>query len=360
MTVKKKKMEVTSMSKDQQETSPANSNKRKSYAGLDYVQDENKTPNIIDHRQSICKEQASAKKFRSKEISNPKITDSSFTLRSRSGLPRYNQCKAKTGLIDKRRQATEINSAERRTSLTNSLNFFLSQTPNGKASPMREKLVGSSAAIIKRLKKYVGKTPSVEVIKEYFDGAFTFTEDKMNGIMSNLKIKSKWDYKEKSKKQDVVIKELRDSLINYISEIKSLRENCLIHENYANCLVKDVLDEFQDNYQALTLLQQNEKKTKKQFVKVQDDLQNANTLLSKLRNEHTPLVKKAKEFEELCNQKTAKLLEVEEKKKTIEAKLDKTIKEFEDFKKKTENDKKSLKETYDKVNFNLLYSNFPH
>lgn len=100
-----------------------------------------------------------------------------------------------------------------------------------------------SNALIRRLRKNVVKSPSSEIVRGFFDTAFSVTEDKVNSILSNLKVKSKWDYKEKSKKQEVVIKELRESVATLLAEVKDLRDNCLAHEGHVSMLLRDSLDE---------------------------------------------------------------------------------------------------------------------
>jgi hypothetical protein len=58
-----------------------------------------------------------------------------------------------------------------------------------------------TTAIMNKLKHYLIQPPSISKIRVQFENSITVNEDSIASILSNLKVKTKWDYKEKSKKQ---------------------------------------------------------------------------------------------------------------------------------------------------------------
>ena len=211
------------------------------------------------------------------------------------------------------------------------------------------KLSSVSNALIRRLRKNVVKTPSTEIVRGFFDTAFTVTEDKVNNILSNLKVKSKWDYKEKSKKQEVVIKELRESVATLLAEAKDLRENCLAHEGHVNLLLRDSLDEFQETSQTISSLRIAEDKLKKELARYKDELSFTTSSMMKIKTDHSPLKKKVRDFEEKINELRTELANEQALHLAVAAERANLEIEFEVYKNKTEENLKLQKEQSDQV-----------
>jgi chromosome segregation ATPase len=150
---------------------------------------------------------------------------------------------------------------------------------------------------MKRLRKTVVRTPSSEVVKGFFDTAFSVTEDKVNSILSNLKVKNKWDYKEKSKKQEVIIKELRESVAVLLAEVRSLRDNCLAHEGEVTMLLRESLDEFQETTLTISGLRVAEDKLRKELARYKAELSDTASSVQQIRKDHSPLKRKLQDYE---------------------------------------------------------------
>lgn len=151
--------------------------------------------------------------------------------------------------------------------------------------------------LLRRLKKSLQRNPTGDVIETFFANPFSINDDKIATIMANLKVKSKWDYKEKSKKQDAVIKELKDCIQTMFNEVKALRDNCLGQEAFTAALLRDSYEEFLENSQNMNALKSNETKQRKEIAKLQEELSTTTAAFTKYKAECTPLLAQAKEFD---------------------------------------------------------------
>ena len=242
---------------------------------------------------------------------------------------------------------TEINSAERERTPLKVINY------NECASPLTPgSTIGFSSisnGLLRRLKKTVTRTASAEVIRNYFDCAFTVTEDKVNNILQNLKVKSKWDYKEKSKKQEVVIKELKDTVSTLLVEAKDLRDHCLTHESQVNALLRDSYDEFQESVQVINTFKTNENKLKKDLQRYQDELELTSSNMMKIKTDHSPLRHKVKDFELKFEEAKQQLSEAEAARRAAESSLEQISRELQEVKESHELEMQTAKEQFESV-----------
>lgn len=256
--------------------------------------------------------------------------NTSMNLRSKtttSALPRFSAASVKkisigappasaaAPLQEKKRLVTEQSTAERAATTPHRAASTKSKTPAKKdvltiCDDKAMNLSSSCNSLIKRLKKSISNSPSPEVIRQQFDTGFTIHEDRVATIMLHLKVKNKWDYKEKSKKQDAVIKELRDCITATFGEIKAVREQCLLHENHTNNLIRDSYEELLEVSQTLNLLQSTSLQSQQELLKAQEELRNTSSTMMKFKTESSPLRNRNKEYEtRIMELQTALLME---------------------------------------------------
>ena len=89
--------------------------------------------------------------------------------------------------------------------------------------------------------------------------------------------------------------------------MKSLRENCLIHESHTNNLVKDVFDDYQEIFQDAAALRANESKMKDDLCRAQEVLATTSSDMEKIRTEYSPMRHRAQDFEAQVKDLAAKL-----------------------------------------------------
>jgi hypothetical protein len=80
------------------------------------------------------------------------------------------------------------------------------QSGNGSAfTPTRN-------ALVEKLRQRVVEVPLRNSLETAFENAFTVNHERISTITNMLKMKQKWDFKEKEKRQTMVIKELKVAL----------------------------------------------------------------------------------------------------------------------------------------------------
>lgn len=102
------------------------------------------------------------------------------------------------------------------------------------------------------------------VIKTHFDTTLTVGEDKIHAIMGSLKVKNRFETKEKEKKQLAAISEFRSALKTALDEIKVLREKCVASEAAAHGMIHDSHLEMDELTQINTDITSNERKLQKE------------------------------------------------------------------------------------------------
>jgi hypothetical protein len=90
------------------------------------------------------------------------------------------------------------------------------------------------------------------------------TEDKIQVALASLKVKNKWDAKEKLKKQEGVLKEFRDVIVHLQDGINQMKNQASNFEVKIQSGLREVYDQLVDNIQIIASLQSNERKLKKE------------------------------------------------------------------------------------------------
>ena len=224
---------------------------------------------------------ASVKKLRSKDVS---IGNSGGFILSdqklKSGLPRYHRP-------------------------------LLKAAPNitpGKTKLRGNILPGTPISIVKRGVRHSSSNSSArracnDQIGSYFDQGLSINENKITEIMSVLKVKGKKqpfvDFKEKSKKYELVIKELRDALRIVLAEIPALREKSVTHESFITGLIYEMDADVQETNGLREALEIKESLLAEELKIVNAELKSTAGLAENLRREHSPLRNHSQKVEEL-------------------------------------------------------------
>ena len=197
---------------------------------------------------------------------------------------------ATIAIDDKRRIATEQNTHERRPTTTPSkkdLQSILSATPSS----------------VRRMRGNMKvQTFNTDKITQCFENAFSVNDEKVNTILQSLKVKSKWDIKEKSKKQESVIKDLKDSLISMLNDSKKLKDNCLAQEHQINISFNDLQSELRRTHDDLALLRENEIRFKKEILKKTEEVSKLSDSLDQVKREKSPIRSRAENSERKLNE----------------------------------------------------------
>lgn len=290
---------------------------------------------------------------------------SAMSLRSKataipSALPRFNPSVKRITMVSStqettKRLVTEQNTAERAAATPAKTAPASSRKTPGKRGDialLEEKTLGPSStcnALIKRLKKAISNVPSPEVIRAQFDGGFSINEERVASIFAHLKVKNKWDYKEKAKKQEAVIKELRDCLATTFGEIKAVREHCLLHESHVNNLIRDSYEEFLEVSQNHNTLHAASLKAQQDLIKAQEELRNTSSTMMKFKTDQSPLRNRNKEFESRIIELQAQLVLEQNQADQMTADFAKLQAEHAELKAKSESTIATMKEEYDQV-----------
>ena len=213
-------------------------------------------------------------------------------LKQRSALPRYQnssslpqRSQSAAGAIakvhavaaEKKRAVIEQGSNERNAASVNSKS---AHTPNKAGSSniinrQEPTTPGTTNNLtVRRLQKILLQTNTFDRIRTIVDSAYSFNEEKLSSILSALKTKStsKWDVKEKCKKQETVLKEMRDGVTLMFSESKQLKDRLVAYETDINMLISSTNFEIQDAIQNLTNARSTESRFKQEMTKMADDL----------------------------------------------------------------------------------------
>jgi len=260
---------------------------------------------------------------------------------------------------EKKNMLTEQNTAERPSATPLKSSSRGGKTPSKREVPATEEkapvmLVGPSSscnAVIKRLKKAMTNVPTPEVVRHQFDTGFSIHEDRVVSIISHLKVKSKWDFKEKAKKQEAVIKELRDCLTTTFGEIKAVREQCLMHESHINNLIRDTYEEFVEVSHSLNLLQSTANSSQSELIKAREELRSASSTVMKFKTDQSPLRNRNKEYETLIQELQTALLLEQTQGDQSRNELCKVQTELAELKAKSETSIAQLKEEYEQVRY---------
>lgn len=179
------------------------------------------------------------------------------------------------------------------------------------STPMKSKLrlPGTPLTATRRAGRRSSYTPRALIricndkIGTYFDDAFTVNENKITEIMSTLKSKGKKapfvDFKEKAKKYEAVIKELREALRTVLTEIPTLREKSVSHEAFITAMVAEMDADLQANHGQREAMKAKNNSLHEELEIVSSELKVSSVLAESLKREHSPLRNRSEEVETL-------------------------------------------------------------
>lgn len=187
------------------------------------------------------------------------------------------------------------------------------QTAATSNTPVKMKLRGNlqpstPLSIAKRVGRRSSCTPRArricnEKIASIFDQGLSINESKVMEIMAVLKVKGKKqpfvDFKEKAKKYEAVIKELRDALRIVLSEIPSLREKSIAHEAHITNLITEMDADLRETNGVREALEMKENQLSEELKNVSNELKSSAGLAESLKREHSPLRNRSQEIEAL-------------------------------------------------------------
>jgi hypothetical protein len=287
----------------------------------------------------------------------------------KSALPRYQAQLPKASVTATSKKVVASTPSEKKRLVTeqNTIERVVSNTPHKLSTPYKS--TNSRApvlsqlssptpsldanSIIRRIKRSIANVTGGDGVQNLFEGAFSVNEERIVSIMANLRVKSKWDMKEKSKKQDAVIKELRDCLTTMFSEAKALREGCVGGESFNTSLLQDALEELQTASVALNQFKASDLRLKQDLQKTQEELVRATSGFATYRAECSPLKSRAKDCEAQLSAATEKLYREEMRGIQLAAELARVQKELTDFKEKMADALTTQKEQAEQVHLHL-------
>ena len=178
---------------------------------------------------------------------------------------------------------------------------------------------GASALLVSRIRRVLGNNADgagssggPEKLRAMFDNAFTYTDEKITGIINGkLKVKNKWDYKDKALKQASVISELRGCFRTTFEESRRLRDLCLNAEHAVGHSVKSAYEALQEALGVIAGLTTSETRLRREYTSASEQLAVARSALKTAEDAKAPLEAKAVEAE-AARQTLAQRLAVEE------------------------------------------------
>jgi hypothetical protein len=210
----------------------------------------------------------------------------------------------------------------------NTINLGFSKSPN----------VGSKLQRPSAGRRITMKGSIIEQIKNHFDRAFTINEEKVNDlILSRLKPKNKWDFKDKSQKQQAVIDDLKEAFLVTFQEIKNLKEKCISTERILNDTIITGQKELDDYIQLRSAMRLNETQLKKELMRVKNELTKVSSQLSQS-------IKYEKSLKSALNENEIEKSQLKEKFAAEQALRYRAEIELESFRKEIENIKKEASE----------------
>ena len=117
-------------------------------------------------------------------------------------------------------------------------------------------------------------------------------------INPKLRIKCKWDYRDKANKQGEVISDLKNAYRQNLSEVKSLQEKCESEEKILQDLIYDLRKELQETVQANVELKKNETQLKKDYARLSHEYNSCNSKYKALEKEMPSILRELEFFKQ--------------------------------------------------------------
>lgn len=163
----------------------------------------------------------------------------------------------------------------------------------------------SNNPFLKKIQREILSEVTGVYLSSLFDNSFAFIDERVNSTMGTLKIKTKWDVKEKMRRQEAVVKELKDTITMIQDGIRATKESANIFEQKVFNSIRESYDALVDNAQMISTLKANEKKLTKdqdtlsaEVKTLQARLETAkHDFANKLRDVETTAILKEKENE---------------------------------------------------------------
>lgn len=282
--------------------SSTESHKRKS---IDKSDAENFSPNQEPAEEKVASSKRLKSGLRSSTQSIPTEAEKSTSKNSlssiakvRTALPRYTSTKTLSLAESKRKAATEKATAERAptTPVREKVQNSPPRSVSSNATPRRTSLSKTTANRRKSTRKSLLKINGGR-IKNFFESCSIIDEDKLNEtIIPKLRVKCKWDYRDKANRQTEVISDIKNAYKQNLSEVKALQEKCESEEKILQELIFDLRKELQDALQMNAELKKNETQLKKDYARISNEYNSCNSKLKALEKEMPSLIR---EFDSL-------------------------------------------------------------
>ncbi len=154
---------------------------------------------------------------------------------------------------------------------------------------------------------FVNEVTGTQLAK-LFDATFSSLEDRLVNINNSLKTKNnKWDVKDRVKRLEAGIKDLRDIIVNLQDNVRITKDSCVSFETKLANGIRELYDHLVDDVQLVASLQSNERKMRKEIENLQNERKEEASKLALIRTEsinqvrssETKLLLKDKEIERL-------------------------------------------------------------
>ena len=169
----------------------------------------------------------------------------------------------------------------------------------------------------------------IERIRTYFDESITVTEDKINIVLAALRPKPKRgfeDYKDKMKKQEAAIADLKEILMKTLAELKIVRELSIAHESHMRSTIGEIDSELQNYKRQGAVLESSE-------ARLKDELSRLYQFTEKCKVDLSPLRSKSNTLENKCTDLTERFFEEQSRRKRADediVRLEKELREASD------------------------------
>lgn len=198
----------------------------------------------------------------------------------------------------------------------------------------------------------------MEKITAYFQSMITIKDDKVAPIINNIKNinKIRNGANEKVKKYETVVKELKDSLLGLMNELKSVQDACVKHETLLCDNLTDYKHQVEEFSSNIATLKANETRHKKDLLKMTTDLSQATSAITNLEKDCENLKIQINELEKSKYDLLEKLRNEEFQRQTAEVIKAQLEKEVHDSKAANSLTISELKEELNQVNCLYFHS----
>jgi kinesin family protein C1 len=186
----------------------------------------------------------------------------------------------------------------------------------------------SNNPFLRKLQREILSEITGAYLTQMFDNSFGFIDERVTATMGTLKVKSKWDVKEKMKRLESVIKELKDIVALIQEGVRNAKDSANNFEQKAFNGLRESYDHLVDDAQIIATLRNGEKKLVKDNENLVAEMKELNFKLDSIKSEHTHQLRLA-ETKALLAEKENEML----KERLVEAdrKVEKLRKEQEEI-----------------------------